>query len=155
VSDWAPDGTFIMSGIHGSDPQASAESSYWVSPDGGKVKLLGEISSAEWQPSGGQKTATDLRLRHRWIRDGSSSIRLVGTLTAGDRPISGAPIVVGRIGSSLPTHRLGRTTTHRDGSFAIDLDIGSRRDWRVATAFYPGSQRDWSMTAFDTLRSAG
>jgi hypothetical protein len=159
----APDGSFMVGANNGPDPQTATESAFWVSPDSrSAVLLLDDAGSAQWQPSGTGKAVAGLSLRHRWTPCEHPKLQLRGQLTIGGQPAPGRRVILGRIRSMLPTQGLMTVTTDHTGRFAALLDrvdgtpFGSaavRESWRVATAFYPGSTTDWSMTAFDLLAS--
>jgi hypothetical protein len=164
VEGWAPDGSFIVYGIEGEDPQTSPGASYWVAPDGRStvsLELEGLAGSAEWRPTGAEKAVTVLTLDHHWIGTSSPRLELTGRLTADGEPVARRHIIVGRLGSTLPTERLMTVTTDQEGSFTARLDLAGsppqggpafRGSWRIGTAFYAGSDTEWSTTAFEPLQ---
>ncbi len=71
TSEWAPNGSFLMNGLEGSDPQISPEDVYWVSADGrAAIKLFEDADGAVWRPSGSGKSIAGLSLTHRWVMSG-------------------------------------------------------------------------------------
>jgi hypothetical protein len=162
TSDWASDGSFLMTALEGSDPTTSPEAVYWVSADGRSTRpLFQKAEGGVWRPSRDARTAGALALDHRWIGSGSARrLEVSGRLTVGGKLAAGRRVILGRLGATLPTHRLVTVTTGKDGSFSVRLDLaGSPRwgtrafhsFWRVLTGFFPGSPAIWSTTAFDVL----
>jgi dipeptidyl aminopeptidase/acylaminoacyl peptidase len=153
-SEWASDGSFLMYAIPaGADPTAQTHTFiYRVSADGRQAtKLLDDAGGADLRPSGKGRALTHLTLTHRWLS--RSELELSGQLTIGGTPKAGRKIALGRLGKTLPTHRLRTIVTGRDGRFRFVAHVAHRRSWRVATAFYRGSGSEWSTTAFDGLSS--
>jgi Tol biopolymer transport system component len=167
-STWEPDGSFLANAIRaGVDPQATSELFvYRVSPDGQSATLLlRDADGARLRPSGAGRMSTRLTLRHRWLLRGSTlRLELLGHLSVAGNGAARS-LTLGRLGALLPTRHLRTLQTRPDGTFRVRIRAGKRADWtsparrrkllrtwRVATAFYPGSPREWSMTAFDSLR---
>jgi Tol biopolymer transport system component len=165
VEGWAPGDSFIVYGIEGEDPQTAPGASYWVSPDGRsttRLELEGQAGGARWRPTGAGKAVTVLTLEHHWVGTSSPRLKLVGRLTADGEPVAGRQIMVGRLGDTLPTERLRTVTTDHTGSFTVLLDLAGsppqgsaafRAYWRDATAFFAGSDTEWSTTAFEPLQT--
>jgi WD40-like Beta Propeller Repeat len=152
--EWARDGNFLMFAIPGgSSPEDPGPTFiYRVSQDGtAATKLLDDASGADLRPSGHGKARSHLSLTHRWLS--RHELKLSGQLIVGETLIGGRAIKIGRLGRTLPTHRVRTIRTRPDGRFTVKVRVANRRKWRVATAFFGGSRTEWSTTAFESLRS--
>jgi hypothetical protein len=103
-----------------------------------------------------------LTLQARLTGATPQQLELTGQLMVGDQPAADREVTLGRLGETLPTHRLKMVRTDQNGSFTVLIDLESRPSpggmkfnsySRVATAFYAGSDAEWSTTAFATLSS--
>jgi hypothetical protein len=123
---------------------------YRVSENGRTAtKLLDDAGGADVRPSGAGKAIAHLSLGHRWLSQ--TGLELSGRLTVAGHGTVGRRVVLGRLGKTLPTERLRTVMTGTDGRFRLRLGVRNRRRWRVATAFFRGSRREWSTTAFASL----
>jgi len=84
-----------------------------------------------------------------------------GILTVGGLLAAGREVIIGRLAFALQTQRLMTTTADESGGFSVRLELthdprwgtsAFHRSWRVITAYFPGSESEWSTTAFDVVR---
>lgn len=155
VSDWAADGSFLMTGIPNGTDRSNI---YWVDPYGAEVQhLVEDADEGVWRPLGAARSIARLSLSHHWAQDHSRLV-VAGQLTLDGRPVAGREIIVGRIGEHLPTRHLTTLVTDRTGAFRVQLTMRTRASqdpvqtrWRVLTAYFDGSPTEWSTVAFDPL----
>jgi hypothetical protein len=155
--EWQRDGSFFVSAFPGkANPQPSMERQlYRVSADGRRAtRILRNAESADLMACAVGRAVSRLSLLHRWLGAGASlELELQGRLTVGGRAARDRTLVLGRLGSSLPTEHVRALRTGADGTFETRIPVGaSTRGWRIATEFYESSASEWSTTAFDSLR---
>jgi hypothetical protein len=154
-ASWEPDGTWFFFAVpRGSSPLAQTRTFvYRASEDGAKVeKLLDDAGGASLRPKPGAKALSHLTLSYRWRSP--HRLRLSGSLTVGGTAASGRRVIIGRLGTTLPTKRLAAVVTGPNGKFSLALRGPNRSAWRVATAYFDGSSNTWSTTAFARMTAA-